>query len=237
MSALDNIRVVLCQTTHPGNIGAAARAMKTMGIRHLYLVNPSRFPDAEAVALASGAQDVLDSAVVCANLEQALADCVLAVGLTARSRDLSVPFLTVRDAAPKMIEEAAAHKMAIVFGTEMSGLTNQELGKCQMLARIPSDEEYGSLNLAAAVQVVCYELRIQALAESFVRENQFEFATLAEIEAFYQHLEVTLIQTEFLNPEQPKRLMLRLRRLFSRTRLEKEEVNILRGILSSFDSR
>lgn len=237
MSVLTNIRIVLCQPSHPGNIGAAARAAKTMGIKQLYLVNPQRFPHAEASALASGAQDLLDNAVVCSDLSEAIADCTLAVGLTARGRDLSVPLRTIREAALQIIKEATVGKIAMVFGTEMSGLTNQELGKCQLLARIPSNPDSSSLNLAAAVQVVCYELRIHALEETYSENHSHDAATLDEVEGFYQHLEQAMIKTEFLNPEQPKRLMLRLRRLFSRTRLEKEEVNILRGILSSLLKR
>jgi tRNA/rRNA methyltransferase len=227
---LDNIRVVLSHTSHPGNIGASARAMKTMGLSHLRLINPKLFPDPQAVAMAAGASDFLLQAEVCATLEEAIRDSVFTVGLTARHRGLSHAMLNLREAAPRILERASEAPVALLFGHETSGLSNAELERCQMLVTIPVNPEYSSLNLAAAVQVVAYELRtcaVPARAEGRV----FEGATAAEIELFYEHLERTLIEIDFLNPKHPKRLMTRLRRLFSRTELEKEEVSILRGIL------
>jgi tRNA/rRNA methyltransferase len=229
---LDNIRVVLSHTSHPGNIGAAARAMKTMGLSRLFLVNPRRFPDATADAMASGATDVLANAVVCASLEQALQGAVLVVGLTARQRDLSHAMLALREAAPQILARAGEAPVALLFGTEMSGLSNAELEKCRLLITIPVNPEYGSLNLAAAVQVVAYELRTCGVAAESVSKG-FPLATFDEVDQFYEHLERTLVEIDFLDPKRPKRLMTRLRRLFARAGLEKEEVNILRGVLKA----
>lgn len=231
--SLSNVRIVLCQTSHPGNIGAAARAMKTMGLSQLFLVNPKKFPHPEAEAMASGATDVLDGAQVCASLEQALAGCGLVIGLSARKRELSHELITARAAAQQVMQVAGSEQVALVFGTEMSGLSNAELIRCQQLAMIPANPEYSSLNLAAAVQVLAYELRQAGLIETLPENSSFPPATHDEIEGFYAHLEKTLVDIGFLDPAMPKRLMPRLRRLFARARLEKEEVNILRGILKS----
>ena len=228
------MRVVLSHTTHPGNIGAAARAMKTMGLRHLYLVNPKRFPHAEADAMASGATDILAEARVCDTLEEALAGYALVIGMSARKRELTHALLSAREAAAETLRLATEHAVALVFGTEMSGLSNEELIRCQHLAMIPADPVYSSLNLAAAVQVMSYECRMAAGAHQPASSaSGFPPATHEDLEGFYRHLEQTLIAIGFLNPAMPKRLMPRLRRLFSRARLEKEEVNILRGILKA----
>lgn len=232
-ASLDNVRIVLCQTSHPGNIGGAARAMKTMGLRDLALVNPKKFPHADATAMASGATDVLDSAIVCESLQQALAGCSLVIGLSARKRELTHELVTAREAAMQAIETAGTQKIALVLGTEMSGLSNAELIQCQQLAMIPANPKYSSLNLAAAVQLMAYELRMAAIAPEKEPASGFPLAQHDEIEGFFAHLEETLIRIGFLNPDMPKRLMPRLRRLFARARLEKEEVNILRGILKS----
>lgn len=227
---LDNIRVVLSHTSHPGNIGAAARAMKTMGLSNLFLVNPKQFPDAVANAMAAGADDLLANAVVCDSLEQALQGAVLVVGLTARQRGLSHAMLNLREATPQILERAGDAPVVVLFGTEMSGLSNAELEKCQLLITIPVNPEFSSLNLAAAVQVVAYELRVLAVAAEPVSKS-IPLASFEDVERFYEHLERTLIEINFLDPLHPKRLMTRLRRLFARARLEKEEVNILRGVL------
>lgn len=229
--SLANIRIVLCQTSHPGNIGAAARAMKTMGLQQLVLVRPKKFPHPEAEAMASGATDILAQARVCDTLEEALAGCVLAVGLSARKRELTHELVTAREAAALITQTTSSQHAALVFGTEMSGLSNAELIQCQRLAMIPANPEYSSLNLAAAVQVLAYELRMAADSVPKTADSSFPPASHDEIEGFYRHLEETLIRIGFLNPAMPKRLMPRLRRLFARARLEKEEVNILRGIL------
>lgn len=233
MNKLDNIRIVLCRTSHPGNIGSAARAMKTMGLSRLYLVTPRKYPHEESYALASGATDVLENIRVCDTLEQALAGCSLAIGLTARKRELSHAAITPREAAAEAIHMAMTDEVALVFGGETNGLSNEELIRCQKLAHIPANPEYSSLNLAAAVQVLAYELRMTAESVAPVLPKRIDPATHDEIEGFYGHLEQTLIETGFLDPAQPKRLMSRLRRLFTRAGLQKEEVNILRGMLNS----
>ncbi len=237
ISILNNFRVVLCQTSHPGNIGSAARAMKTMGISHLYLVNPDSFPDAHATALSTGASDLLEKAIVCSSLAEALAGCAFAIGLSARKRQLSHELLTTRQAAGRAIEIATSQPVALVFGTEMSGLSNAELDCCQMLAMIPANPEYSSLNLAAAVQIMCYELRMAVLESAdlplALSPNKTNaLATIDSLEGFYAHLEETLLYIGYLNPAAPKKLMERIRRIYARTRLEKEEVNLLRGILT-----
>jgi tRNA/rRNA methyltransferase len=234
--ALNNIRIVLSHTSHPGNIGAAARAMKTMGLERLYLVNPKSFPDPVADARAAGAADVLENARVCTTLDEALAGTVLAVAVTARRRDLSHEMLSAHQASSRMLALAPQGEVALLFGTEMSGLSNAELDKCQLLATIPANPEFTSLNLASAVQILAYELRMAFLGEAEVpAAKALEAASFEDVERFYQHLERTMIDTGFLDPACPGRLMQRLRRLFARARPEKEEVSILRGILTSVD--
>lgn len=230
---LANIRVVLARTSHPGNIGGAARAMKTMGLTDLVLVDPAVFPNSQADAMASGATDILASARVCATLAEALADTTLALGLSARRRDIVAEILTPRDAAPRALAEAQAGRVALVFGNETNGLSNEELALCQVLVTIPGNPDYCSLNLAAAVQVLAYEVRQAWLGAEGWPQPAFEPASVGEIEQFYAHLEAALADLDFLNPGSPGKLMLKLRRLFSRTRLAKEEVNILRGMLSA----
>ncbi len=224
--------------SHPGNIGAAARAMKTMGLRHLYLVSPARFPDPQADAMASGATDVLASARVCASLAEALSGAVLAFGTSTRKRELLARWLTPEQAAPELLAEAGARReAALVFGNETYGLSNAELESCQALITVPASADYSSLNLAAAVQVLGYELRRQALAGAAWPQPQVEAADLAEVERFYRDLEERLAAVGFLDPASPKRLMPKLRRLFARTRLAREEINILRGILGAAAAR
>ena len=232
LELLENFRIVLCQTSHPGNIGSTARAMKTMGLHELYLVQPKKFPHAEATALAAGAADVLDNAKVCETLAEALTGCAFAIGLSARKRQLSHELVDVRQAAQNASQIAVTQPVALVFGTEMSGLSNAELDHCQQLAMIPADPEFSSLNLAAAVQVMCYELRMALLGGHMELESlEQPLASNEDLEMLYRHMEETLIQIGFLNPAAPGRLMQRLRRLYARARPEKEEVNILRGIL------
>ncbi len=233
--ALERIRVVLCQPSHPGNIGAAARAMKTMGLSRLYLVNPKSFPDPEALARASGAGDVLERAIVCPSLALALADTVFAAGMSARRRDLSLPFCWARDGAQQLIENQVHGEVALVFGNEQAGLSNEDLALCQLPVMIPTDAAYASLNLGAAVQIMCYELRLAAAVPAPLPQEILPPASAAEIEGLFDHLERAALGSGFLDPAQPKRLMLRLRRLFGRSRLEREEVSILRGLLSSFE--
>jgi tRNA/rRNA methyltransferase len=235
-SALARVRIVLVRTTHPGNIGGAARAMKTMGLARLVLVDPRYFPDPQADAMATGATDVLAAATTCTTLDEALAGTTLALALTARRRELSHLAVDARRGAEIAINEALqAGEVALVFGTEMSGLANEEVMRCQRVIHIPTSPAYASLNLAAAVQVMAYELRCAAAGPLVINNERFEPASYADIEGFYAHLERNLIATRFLDPAQPKRLMERLRRLFGRARLEKEEVNILRGILTAWE--
>lgn len=230
---LKNIRIVLCGTVHPANIGAAARALKTMGLARLFLVAPVRFPDPQAEWLASGAVDVLRRARLCADLDEALRDVVFSVACTARTRELAVPMVTAREAAARTVPLARDGPVALVFGNETYGLTGEEAGKCRLLATIPADSRYTSLNLAAAVQVLCYELRQAASGDRAPRTKQAMPAAHQEIERFLAYLERTAIETGFLNPKHPKRLMPRLRRFFSRAQLEKDEVNILRGLIET----
>lgn len=232
---MSRIRVVLMQPSHPGNIGAAARAMWTMGITRLVLVAPRRFPDAEAVALASGATSVLEGVRVVTSLADALAGCARAIGLSARPREFAGRVLPMRAAAELAVSEARDGEVALVFGTEMSGLSNEELAQCSVVATIPANPDYGSLNLGAAVQVACYELRIAATGGRVWDAPRFPRATHDEIEGLHAHAARTLVALRFLNPRLPRRLLPRLRRLFARAGLEKEEVNILRGILARVD--
>jgi tRNA/rRNA methyltransferase len=232
---LSAIRVVLVATSHPGNVGAAARAMLTMGLARLVLVEPRRFPDPEAVALASGATAILDDARVVATLDEALSGCVLTIGLSVRPREFAGRVLAARTAAAEAVAHAAYGDVALVFGAEMSGLSNDELARCGVVATIPANPDYGSLNLAAAVQVVAYELRLAASDGEVWRAPRFEPASFDEIEALYAHGTRTLADMRFLDPQMPRRLLPRLRRLFARAAIEKEEVSILRGILARID--
>ena len=233
IDTLKNIRIVMCGTSHPGNIGAAARAMRTMGLTDLTLVRPQRFPDPQAMWMSAGATDVLESAKICASLPEALSGVVFAVACSARRRDVAVPMVDARSAALEVVSVAQSRPVAVVFGNESSGLSNAELASCGLIASIPADPSFSSLNVAAAIQVMCYELRMSVGASLPAPVDQ-ALATIEEVEAFYVHLEQTLIATGFLNPAQPRKLMQRLRRLFSRAHLQVEEVNILRGIARSY---
>lgn len=241
----DNVRVVLVNTSHPGNIGGAARAMKNMGLKQLVLVDPVRFPDQEAVSRASGADDVLANARVVATLEEAVADCVLVLGTSARDRRIPWPVVDPREAADKVLDQLQLNdsaQVALVFGREHSGLTSDELQRCEFHVHIPSDPQFSSLNLGAAVQVLAYELRMQSLQrqgqptkmhklESTAMDNEVP-ATAQEMELFYTHLQQVLVEIGFLDPEHPRKLMSRLRRLFGRIHPNRVELNILRGILT-----
>jgi len=236
IDSLQRIRIVLVRTTHPGNIGAAARAMFTMGLTRLTLVAPKYRPDhVEAVALAAGAAPVLERARCVATLDDALEGAALTIGLSARRREFVGRALGVRQAAIEAIASAEHGDVAIVFGTEMSGLTNDELARCAIAVTIPANPDYASLNLAAAVQVAAYELRIAATDASGWSAPRYPPATYDETEGLYRHAQRTLTSLAFLNPAMPKRLLPRLRRLFGRAVLEHEEVNILRGILARID--
>jgi tRNA/rRNA methyltransferase len=225
-----NIRIILCEPQHPGNIGAAARAMKTMGLARLYLVNPRRFPDKEADERATNAADVLANTIVCDTLDAALSGVALAVACTARSREIAAPAVAAREAAAQLVDVARSQPVALVFGNEVCGLSTDQVKRCQLIATIAADPAHTSLNLAAAVQVFAYELRMHA-AGGALPDKPRDLASHDEIEGFYAHLEQELFAIGYLNPDQPKKLMQRVRRLFARTQLEREEVNILRGIV------
>lgn len=243
---LQNIRIVLINTSHSGNIGSAARAMKTMGLSDLVLVNPVDFepgkPNEQADAMASGATDLLENAKVVGTLEEAVADVQVVMGTSARSRHLPWPLMHPRQAAGKALEVLPSdQKIALVFGRERTGLTNEELAMCQVHIHIPTNEEYSSLNVASAVQVMAYELRMAVLSHEGQLDADYssnwgvewdnELANQQELNGFIQHLEQTLVEIDFLDPNNPKMLMPRLRRLFQRAIPDKVEVNILRGIL------
>jgi TrmH family RNA methyltransferase len=230
---LAHIRIVLTRTSHPGNIGAAARAMKTMGLSRLYLVNPYAFPNSQADAMAAGAADMLVQAHVCSTLAEALVGTTLALGVSARRRDIVTDVLTPPEAAVQLLTEAQATPVALVFGNETSGMSNEELSLCQGLVSIDANPEYSSLNLAAAVQVLSYEIRQAWLQHPSWPQPEIDAAKSEDVERFYAHLETTLAELEFLNQGSPGKLMLKLRWLFARTRLAQEEVNILRGILTA----
>ena len=227
--ALANIRVVLVETSHPGNLGAVARAMKVMGLTRLTLVAPACAIDAEARARASGAVDVLEAARVCATLDEALADTVLAAACTSRRRDLPHPAYTPRQAAPELLAAARGGPVALVFGSETFGLSNEQLMKCRWLLNIPANPDYASLNLGAAAQVLAYELRC-AVEDKVLPLPEFAAAEAAAVEDLYLDMERTLVEIGFLDPSHPKRLLPRLRRFFAKAGLEKEEVAIWRGI-------
>lgn len=236
-----NIRIVLVHTSHPGNIGGVARAMKNMGLNNLYLVAPRRFPDEEATWRAASAADVLDAAVVVETLDEAIGDCQLVVGTSARERRIPWPLLDPRDSAEQIrADSRAGHRVAVLFGREDRGLTNEELQRCNYHVHIPTDEEYSSLNLAAAVQVICYELRMAMLkdadAGSATREWDVEAAENAEMEYFFEHLERTLIRIGFINEHTPRQTMNRLRRFYTRVRPDKMEMGMLRGMLTAMEN-
>lgn len=234
--ALTRIRIVLNRPTHPGNIGATARAMKTMCLEQLYLVAPHRFPAPEAIALAAGAEDVLDRAHVCQTLEEAVHDCRLIIGTSARSRRIGWPTLEPSEGAKQMLVAAAEDPVALVFGQERTGLTNKEIDRCHAVITIPANPAYSSINLAASVQIMAYELMRTGTRATPSADEILEPArpaTHEETEHFYRHFEQVLVETGFLDPDNPRFLMRRLRRLFNRAAPDQNEINILRGILTS----
>ena len=233
-----NIRIVLVNTTHPGNIGGAARAMKNMGLAELYLVQPREYPAPRAVWRAAGARDVLANATIVESVDEAIADCALVVGTSARERRIPWPLLNPRECGEKIYSEAATHKTALLFGREDRGLTNDELQKCHYHVHIPSNPDYSSLNLATAVQVLAYEIRMASLADEqgnlpALSEWDQPPVTAGDLEFFHEHLATTMAELQFYDPENPKQLLTRMRRLFNRVRMDQMEVSILRGLLSA----
>ena len=228
-----SVRFVLFEPTHPGNVGAAARAIKTMGFDQLTLVNPLSHPDPEASARASGALDVLESATLATSLAEAVGDCGMVIGASARHRRLGIAELDPRECARLLLEGSREKPAAIVFGPERAGLTNAELDLCQAIVYIPANPDYSSLNLAAAVQIIAWELRSAAGARRDASPPEAPPATVQDMELFYEHLQRVLLASGFLDPANPRNLMRRLRRLFNRSRLDRNELNILRGILAA----
>ncbi len=235
---INKTRIVLVGTTHPGNIGAAARAMKTMSQDKLYLVTPKTFPSAEATARATGADDILADAKVFPSLKEAISDCDLVIGTSARTRSIPWPMVSPRECA-KTISEDQYSSVAIVFGRENSGLSNEEMELCNLVLQIPTNDKYSSLNLAAAVQIICYEIYLLTGndSEKGPVESTAALVKQDKMEMFYQHLEKCLIDIEFHDADNPRLLMHRMRRLFNRTQLEENECNILRGILSKVQEK
>ena len=236
---LNRVRIILSHPQHPGNVGAAARAMKTMGLSRLVLVNPRQFPDPEATVRATGAADLLERAVVCSSLDEALAGAVFAVALSARIREVGPPMATARVGVAELLAQAGSGEVALVFGNETSGLANDEVMRCDRLLSIPTCADFSSLNLGSAVQLLCYEIRVAALGDQLpvTRATPFESppATRDEVEGFFGQLERAMVGSGFMNPQQPKRLVPKLRRLFGRAGLEKDEVNILRWLLTALN--
>ncbi|MGB0321564.1 MAG: tRNA (cytosine(32)/uridine(32)-2'-O)-methyltransferase TrmJ [Pseudohongiellaceae bacterium] len=243
MNTLPHIKIVLVNTSHPGNIGATARAMKNMGLSRLALVNPVEFPSGVAVGRAASALDVLEQAEVVNTLGEAIADCALVIGSSARSRSLPWPMLTPERSAAKLVKESQSAPVALVFGREDSGLNNEELQLCHFHVQIPASPEYSSLNLAAAVMVLCYEIRRAVLRNEDAddkAEDEYwdqERATVEQVEYFYEHLERVLVEIDFHDPDNPRQLMQRMRRLFGRVRIDAMEMNILRGILTNIEHK
>lgn len=232
---LDNIRVVLINTFHPGNIGAAARAMKNMGLSQLYLVEPEIFPSKEADSRAAGAKDLLENAVVVETLEEAIADCQLVIGTSARTqRTFDLPLLPAREGAEQIVGEAKSGKVALVFGRETMGLHNHELQQCNIHVYIPANPEYPVLNVSQAIQLLCYEIFMAAENKSF-KSVQEEYPRQKEMSLFYEHLEKVLRMTNFIIPQHEGKVLEKLRRFFNRSRPERTELNMLRGILTSVE--
>lgn len=244
----DHVRIVLVETSHSGNIGAVARAMKNMGLGNLWLVNPVSFPDETSYARAAGASDVLDHARVVGSLGEALEDCVLVMGTSARGRKVPWPVLPPPEAATQVLETAPQGPVALVFGRENHGLSNEELQRCHYHIHIPSNPDYSSLNLAMAVQVMCYELRMRYLERQDNTDDIGQLtammsprdagwgtplASIRDVEGFFDHLEDVLVEIDFHRKDQPRQLMTRLRRLFQRAHPDQMEINILRGVLSA----
>lgn len=238
---LQNIRIVLVETSHTGNMGSVARAMKTMGLTNLYLVNPLVKPDSQAIALAAGASDVIGNATIVDTFDEAIAGCSLVVGTSARSRSLPWPMLDPRECGLKSVEEGQQAPVALVFGRERVGLTNEELQKCNYHVAIAANPEYSSLNLAMAVQVITYEVRMawlqseQSPSTLPMENSESPYPLVDDLERFYQHMEKMMIASGFIRESSPGQVMSKMRRLFTRARPERDELNILRGMLSSFE--
>ncbi len=239
---LHNIRIVLVETSHTGNMGSTARAMKTMGLSNLYLVNPLVKPDSQAISMSAGASDVIGNATIVDTLDEALAGCSLVIGTSARSRTLPWPMLEPRECGELSAKTSVSSPVALVFGRERVGLTNEELQKCNYHVCIPANPEYSSLNLAMAVQLIAYEVRVAWLSQLEAEKSQVEYEEtpyplVEDLERFYVHLEQVLLKVGFIRKAHPGQVMSRLRRLFTRARPESQELAILRGILSAVEKQ
>ncbi len=237
---LKKFRIILCRTSHPGNIGSSARALKTMGFSRLYLVKPNNFPSPEANSLASGADDVLKKAIIVESLEDALIGVNYTVGFTARKRELTQPHENIRTTATKIFPMAEKNEVALLFGNEKNGLSNDEIKHCQILSFIDASKDYSSLNLSQAVQIVCHEIRMitaLCLNNDIIKITTPKYVSHNVLDGFFNHLESVLDQIGFLKKIQAERLMQRLRLMFNRINLDKDEVNILRGILSEIQKK
>lgn len=235
---LNSIKIVLVGTTHPGNIGAAARAMKNMGFRNLSLVKPKEFPSDVATYRSKAAKDILENALIFNNLEEAVVDCELVIGTSARDRKVPWPILSPKESAEEVSKSLKIHKIAIVFGREDRGLTNEELGLCNYHVHIPTDPEYSSLNLSQAVQILVYEIRMAVLSDD---ENQdywdVELANNNQTEMLIQHMDELMQEVEFYDVDNPRKLLLRVRRFFKRSRIDVMETNIFRGLFATIQKK
>jgi tRNA (cytidine32/uridine32-2'-O)-methyltransferase len=239
---LDKVRIVLVNTSHPGNIGGAARAVKNMGLSQLWLVSPKEYPADRALWRAASAVDILDNAHVVETLDEAISGCGMVVGTSARDRSIPWPLLSGRECGRRVVSEAKQHEVAIIFGREDRGLTNEELQKCTFHVNIPANPEYSSLNLAAAVQVLAYEVRMAALEDeegNLPDFNDWDIppAKMQDLEMYFQHLEDALVDIGFHNRDNPRQTMTRLRRLYGRIRLDEMELSILRGVLTAMQNQ
>ena len=235
---LNSVRVVLVGTTHPGNIGATARAMKNMGIVNLALVKPKDFPSNEAIYRSKAAKDVLESAQIYENLENAVSDCELVIGTSARGRTVPWPVLSPKEAADRVAVHSENNKVAIVFGREDRGLTNQELGLCNLHVHIPADPEYSSLNLSQAVQILVYEIRVSILKDQEYEEYwDVDLATNEQTERLIDHMDELMKEVEFYDVQNPRKLLLRVRRFFKRSRIDVMEANIFRGLFAAIQKK
>ena len=232
---MSRVRIVMVETTHPGNIGAAARAMKTMGQHRLYLVNPAVFPAVEVTARAAGADDILSDAVVCSSLSEAVNDCALVIGTSARERRIPWMVHTPRECAGKILQTMISDEVAVVFGRESSGLSNAELELCNAMLQIPTNPGFSSLNVASAIQILCYEILLCSLEEDVAAIDKpgVPLATAEQMQHFYRHLETSLQQIGFLDPNKPRQLMRRMKRFFNRSQPDQDEMNLLRGMLTA----
>lgn len=236
--SLDSVKIVLVGTTHPGNIGAAARAMKNMGIKSLSLVQPKEFPSDVAIYRSKAAKDILEHAQVFNTLEEAISDCELVIGTSARGRKVPWPILNPKEAAEEVSRSSSHHKIAIIFGREDRGLTNEELGLCNLHVNIPTDPDYSSLNLAQAVQILVYEIRQAILGEQEDKDYwDVELANNDQTELLINHMDELMQQVEFYDVDNPRKLLLRVRRFFKRSRIDVMETNIFRGLFATIQKK